>query len=301
MNIEKQSVKYMAEATSRNREPIRTTTTRVYDSYLRNWIVPLIGKCDIAKFDNGDMRNFVKVLVSAKMSASTISGIVNCVKEIIASDRHKDGRQKVQIIWDTTWIDAPIVKKKDQDAPTIGREALQKALGDAQPRFKPLYALLAGSGLRIAEGVALQVGKDDGIGSFWIPEQSKLVIRGQMQNGKFVPCKTEAGNREVDLAPELNAILPNKPGFMFLNDSGKPFGTTDSALKRKADAAGIPGFHSLRRFRITHLDNASVPSGLVKFWCGHAGANVTDRYIKSGEDIKARKEWAAKAGLGFSL
>ena len=305
MNIEKQSALYIAEITGRNREPIRPSTARIYDSYLRTWIIPNVGKIELADFDNGEMRQFVKLLVSAKLSASTISGIVNCTKEIIASSVDRNGRQNVPRVWNPGFIDAPIIKKKDQDAPTISREALQEAISRAQPRFKPLYCLLAGSGLRIAESMALRHGPDDGIGSFWLPEQMKLIIRGQMIGGVFSPCKTEAGCREVDLAPELNAILCNKTplngGFLFTNGQGKPFGTSDSALKRNADAAGIPGFHSLRRFRITHLDNVSVPRGLVQFWCGHAGSEITDRYVRSNEDIQARKEWAVKAGLGFSL
>jgi hypothetical protein len=34
---------------------------------------------------------------------------------------------------------------------------------------------------------------------------------------------------------------------------------------------------------------------------GHSGASITDVYDKSAEDEAFRKEWSAKAGLGFEL
>jgi hypothetical protein len=40
---------------------------------------------------------------------------------------------------------------------------------------------------------------------------------------------------------------------------------------------------------------------LIKFWNGHAAGDITERYTKVGSEIQARKEQAAKAGLGFKL
>ena len=38
-----------------------------------------------------------------------------------------------------------------------------------------------------------------------------------------------------------------------------------------------------------------------RFWVGHAGKDITDRYSKLAENIELRKEWARRAGLGFEL
>ncbi len=68
-----------------------------------------------------------------------------------------------------------------------------------------------------------------------------------------------------------------------------------------ADRIGVPGYHSFRRFRITHLENMGVPRGMAMFWTGHASRNVHETYIKFERDLQARKEWCEKAGLGFEI
>ena len=64
---------------------------------------------------------------------------------------------------------------------------------------------------------------------------------------------------------------------------------------------GIPGFHSLRRFRTTRLREVGTPEDILKFWIGHGSKDITDRYSKLASNEALRKEWAEKAGLGFSI
>jgi integrase len=59
-------------------------------------------------------------------------------------------------------------------------------------------------------------------------------------------------------------------------------------------------FHSFRRFRVTHPREYSVPEDILRFWIGHADKSVTDRYSTMKQRIDSRKEWAEKAGAGFS-
>src|SRR4029077_19954064 len=88
-------------------------------------------------------------------------------------------------------------------------------------------------------------------------------------------------------------------GFLFANSIGGA--VAQRTLYDAKNKIGLPGFHAFRRFRITHLENMGVPLGLINFWAGHAGKSVHDRYVKLNKDVEARKEWAAKAGLGFEL
>lgn len=44
-----------------------------------------------------------------------------------------------------------------------------------------------------------------------------------------------------------------------------------------------------------------TPEDIVRYWVGHAGERITDRYSKLAENVELRKEWALRAGLGFSL
>jgi hypothetical protein len=61
------------------------------------------------------------------------------------------------------------------------------------------------------------------------------------------------------------------------------------------------GFHCFRRFRNTHLRKLGCPDGLLKFWMGHAGRDMTDRYDRVREDVEFRREVARAVGCGFEL
>ena len=115
------------------------------------------------------------------------------------------------------------------------------------------------------------------------------MVRGRLQQAP----KTAAGVRTVDLHPDINNALASLP-------DGK-FARSEDTYRRQIEKLGIPGFHSLRRARITHLQNENVPAMLIKFWAGHAAGDITERYTKIGSEISARKDWSEKAGLGFAL
>jgi hypothetical protein len=61
------------------------------------------------------------------------------------------------------------------------------------------------------------------------------------------------------------------------------------------------GFHSFRRYRVTHLRKKRVPEDLLRFWIGHADKSVTDGYSKVKEDVEFRQLCAANVGLGFEI
>lgn len=293
MNIREQSVAFLEGLKSRHRNPIKPATLRAYNSYLTTWIVPSIGNLDLAVFKNGEMKRFVAKLTEAELAPATVTGVVNCLKSVVSSAVDDDGNELYPRQWNNTFIDLPVVDPRKQKAPTIGVPELLQAISGPDKGFGSLLALLAASGLRISEAMALRMGSDDGIGSFWLPEHQKLVIRGQMQGGQFLAPKTEAGFREVDVCPELSRYLQPTSGKYL-------FEIPLSSAYAKAEQAGIPGFHSLRRFRTTYLRQIGTPDNLVKFWIGHGGRDITDRYTHLHRNIALRKEWAIKAGLGFT-
>jgi integrase len=123
--------------------------------------------------------------------------------------------------------------------------------------------------------------------------------------------KTTSGLREIDVHSSLAALLKahiadRQSGFLFQNTSGKPVSQTNT-LKRGLhpilEAMGQEkcGFHSFRRFRVTHLRKNRIPEDLLRFWIGHAVQSVTDGYSKVKEDVPFRKTCAENVGLGFQL
>lgn len=296
MNIKTQSEVFIDNLKSRRRNPIKPRTLAAYSSYLRSWIVPLLGDETLDTLENGKMRKFVAKLSEEGLSASTIVSIVNCLKGVVSSALDENGNEIYARKWNNDFIDLPIVNQRDQKAPIIGRPELESAISRAQGIYKPLYITLAGTGARISEGLGIQAGPDDGKGSFWVPDQSKIVIRGQWQDGQFLTPKTDSGFREIDIPNALNQVLQE-----LSPEVGKRIFDIDLLSSyRVLKQNQIPGYHSLRRRRITHLRETGVPEDLIRFWAGHQDRSITDRYSKMATNVSLRREWAERAGLGFT-
>src|ERR1700677_130755 len=296
MTLKEQYQVYLEQISSRNRRPVKGATLAAYQSYWRNWIEPVLGDFEVSAVENGAMKKLVSKITASRMSASSIAGVTNTVKGIVSSAMDENGNELFPRKWNSEFIDQPIVDPKAQKTPVLSAQNVTTAIQTASSTYAPLLALLAASGLRINEALALQIGPNP-TESYWDALNAKLVIRTALYRGVSQAPKTAAGVREVDLDPSLNAYLvrANLParGTMF----PFPARTLYNALEKM----GVPGFHSFRRFRITHLENVGVPRGLVMFWTGHAGRDVHDGYVKLGKENEARKTWAFKAGLNFEL
>jgi integrase len=308
MNFRTQAAAFMHQIQTRRRNPIKRATIAAYQSRLTSHILPALGDIPLDAIDNSELKRFVAYLLGLGLSDSVINGLVSLTKIVISSAVDSNGNEMFPRKWNNHFIDLPTVNPGSQKAPTVAPEAISGAISRASGQDKALYALLAGTGLRIGEALALMVGPDDGKNSFWQPETGTLTIRTTVVDNQIqMSPKTEAGVRQVDLAPELNSYLckllldGELPGYGLVFTSALGGSTRIMTAYEHLKKVGIPGFHSFRRFRITHLDGSGAPRGLVKFWAGHAASDVTERYIRSGEGLSERKAWAQKAGLGFQL
>lgn len=293
MNFKVQSEQYLKSAQTRRRHPLSASTVERYQSILANHILPLFSGLDLAAVNNSALKTLVASMTAGDLSASTVNLAVAVVKEVVASAVNDEGDELYPRTWNLEFADVPVVDPNAQDAPVAVGKAISQAISRAEGEEKALYALLAGAGLRIDEARILKVGAESKE-STWDPQSATIYLKA---NDAWAP-KTEAGVREVDLAPELNDFL-----IRVLHPvDGRPVfqPVPDSTSRRRIAAAGLPPFHSLRRFRVTHL-RKTAPEGLIRFWTGHANASVTDRYDKIRVDVAARKSAAEKAGLGFSL
>jgi integrase len=295
ITFKKQAEQFLKESTQRKRDPIRPKTYKVYKYAIYTHLIPIIGDMSLQDVGNKAVKEVVEKLAQQGLKPATIQLIRNVIKQIRASALNSEGEQLYPYVWNEGFIDAPQVDPNSQKAPIASAQAIQEAVLKSN---SPLIALLAGTGLRINEALALEF-DDKQNNSVWFPSESKIIIRNQRIGNTFGPPKTKAGVREVDLAPELNSYLiriikpEGQTGFIFLK--------SESAYRAQLAQFGIPGFHSLRRFRVTHMRLNGVPEALVQFWTGHAAGNITERYTKVGEEIEARKTHAKKAGLGFEL
>jgi integrase len=187
-----------------------------------------------------------------------------------------DGEELYPRKWNHEFIDLPDVA--GQRTPTFTAEEIQQIVLRTDGRFAVLYALLAATGLRIGEALAMEVAHF---------RHGSLSIRQSIWNGRLQSPKTKSGIREVDLAWPAAAMLEHfidgrKGGFIFRSSNGSALAQSNvlrrslhpilASMKREKT-----GFHSFRRFRVTHLRKQGTPEDLLRFWIGHGDKTVTDR------------------------
>ena len=206
-------------------------------------------------------------------------------------------------------IGLPKVCQREQHRPTLEREEVEIDLSKVKrPIYRTVAALAAGTGIRISELLALEVGKH--ISS----DGSALSIR--QQRGKWGGMestpKTEAGLRDIDLCPQLAKMLRSyiggrNSGFLFETENGKMLSPGNlwrdgfATIVREMGREGVR-FHAFRRFREAVLQASECRELLIDYWMGHSNTDMGSRYAKQlVENRKFRAEWAEKVGLGFEI
>jgi integrase len=304
--VAEQSEKFLAGLNTQRRH-VSKATVKAYTGALRKWIVPVLGTMELGAVKNGTLKSFTDTLVAAELKPASVRQTLTVLKRLVGSELDEDGAKLWRPDWNSAFIDAPAVNQNEQNTPIVTAGELYRAItrNPGSGGYAVYYALAAGSGLRMGELLALRMGPDTGNGSFLDLDKSVIYVRTQMYDRVEQATKSKAGAREVDLCAPLVRWLKEKldgrtPGtYLFQTRKGTPW--HDANMRDRFEADGVPGSHSLRRFRTTHLENMSVPRVLVDYWTGHEGGAITDRYTKLGQSIAARKSWCRRAGLGFQL
>lgn len=301
MTFKQAADKFLIDGSARKRNPLRESTIRVYRSQIESNLVPLIGSKSLELIDGKAVKSVIAELSEQGLSPRTIQLNYTLIKQIRESVISENGEIQFPCKWSPDFLDLPVIDTAKQpivDAQTV-TSAISAALTSGNPVRAGLWAILAGTGLRISEARAITVGLGTGNELDW--DGSKITVNSQITRSGFGPTKSKAGVREIDLAPELTDFMV-KIWKMNFSDQAVMFSDTESVYRTGLEHDGITtGFHSFRRFRTTHLRMQSVPAPLVDFWDGHAAGDMAERYTKVGGQIEERKLWAAKAGLGFKL
>jgi integrase len=294
---------WLEDCEQRKQKPIKPSVARDWRSILKNHLNPFIGEISLADVGNRTMKSVVEKLSKKELAPATIKNICLVVKLVVSSAVDDDGNQLFPMKWNSRFIDAPQVDPTKQRKPSFAAAEVEKIVQTATGRIQALSLLLAASGLRIGEAIGLECRHFDGA--------SVKVEQAVWGNGEVQAPKTRNAYRVVDLHPEVGSLLKQfigdrKKGYIFQTNGGGPV-TQANVLKRELHpllatlGIGKRGFHSFRRFRNTHLRQSRCPTGIQKFWMGHAGESMTDTYDRSAEDLQYRKDVAVSMGTGFEI
>jgi integrase len=177
-------------------------------------------------------------------------------------------------------------------------EQLTTIMDLAPERHRLLLELLAATGLRISEVIALQRLHVQ------LDAEPEVCVRRALVRGRIEPPKTRHGRREVrlpeSLAAKLAAHLAADPdqdstALLFPNESGAPLDPTNlrpRVLKPLVREAGAPwaGFHTFRHtFASLHLRRGTNLLQLSRALGHHSPAFTLTRYthLLPGEEAPA--------------
>jgi integrase len=290
----------------RKRVPIKPATLAGYQAAV-NWLNEMIGSTALAGIKNEVAKQLVIKMRAAKLADKTAVNYFQVVKAVVASAVSSEGEQLYPRNWNFHFIGLPVVDEKKQRKPSLTASEVDQILGRAKGRYKVLFALLAGTGLRIGEALGLKLGEHLS-GDF-----STIRVRQSVWRGSVQAPKTDNAVREIDIPASLASLLKasvgsRSSGFLFHSESGRPLTQRNvlrdglGKIRREMKWEDGKAFHAFRRFRTAHLRKNRVPWDLQKLWLGHANKDVTDRYAEQlKEDVQWRNEVAENAGLGFKL
>jgi len=302
VTFREQSKCWLEHVQTRNRKPVRANTAEGWKYCLDKWILPAIGDMPLSQVGNPTLKGLVATMKKAGLSAKTIDDYIQPAKMVVGSLLDEEGEPVYPRKWNNEFIDMPVVENQRQ--PVFTGEEISNLLNNCDGFHRMLYALKAGSGLRIGEALAVRV-------ELVSRDRRTIEIQNSTDRGQVGPTKTRAGVRFVDLHSSLAAMLDRfiggrMSGFLFSTTSGRPMTRQNimnrhfNPLLKKLDLER-KGYHAFRRFRVTHLRENRVPEDLIRFWVGHKERTMTDKYSKLKADGRFRRGVAEQVGLGFEL
>ena len=297
-----QAVWFINHSMTRKRKPVKPATIQSWQNTTDKWLNPNLGDTPLASINNATVKSLVAKMHEAKLSPKSVANYVGLVKLVVGSAIDKDGEQLFPRKWNHEFIDLPIVEKQHQ--PNFTPDTMTAIVEKAYGQERALFALLAGTGLRIGEALGLEF-------KHFSDDCQTLTVEQSCWEGSIQTPKTRNAYRQVDINSELAKLLKTfigerQTGFLFANKAGRPFSQTN-LLRRslhpileelKVEKAG---FHAMRRFRTTWLRKQRAPEDLIKFWLGHAEQSVTDGYSKLADDVEFRKQVVEQLGMGFVI
>jgi site-specific recombinase XerD len=229
-------------------------------------------KRPVATLGREDVRCFADEIMARPVSASTKIGTLAALKYLYAKTL---GRPEM-----VSFIRFP--KRKSRLPSVLGMDEVHRLLQALKhPLYQAIAMVLYGTGLRIAEALALEVGDIDG-------ERSVIRVRKGKGNKE----------REVKLSAALYSWLqdywdrcrPAEPYLFASRTTGKPpcVPSVASALKKAATAAMIKKRvtpHVLRHSFATHLLEQGTDIRVVAALLGHESLGTTMRYARVTQKI----------------
>jgi integrase len=308
VTFRERSKSWLEESQNRKRKPIGSSYAITIQGALDKRLLPVIGDLPLGAVDNLTVKPLVDKMAAANLTPRTINKYVEFVKQVVASLKDKNGEPVHKKVWNAETLDLPVVESSKQKRPSLKADPISKLIQQSSDQEQALYVLLAATGMRVSEALALET-------RHFINNGRTIVVEQQVEKNasRIVQhLKTEAARREVDLHPDITEYMQKymrkKTGLLFKTSKNTPHlnGNLESRwLTPRLETMGLDekgmGFHAFKRFRKTWLRGQRCLEDINNFWMAHAPKTMSDLYSHLREELQLRLDEAERVGYGFVL
>ena len=308
VTFREQSEIWLEQGQNRKRNPIGKNYAGTIQGALDKWILPVIGGVPLGSVDNLAVKPLVDKMCASRLSARTVNKYVEFVQQIVASLKGSNGESVHKRIWDAETMDLPVVEHSEQKRPSLKADPISELIQESNSQEQALYVLLAATGMRVSEALALET-------RHFINNGRTIIVEQQVEKdaARIVQyLKTDAAKREIDLHPDIAEYLQTymavKTGLLFHTANGTPHlngnledhWLTPRLIKKGLDEKGM-GWHAFKRFRKTWLRGQRYLEDINNFWMAHKPQTMSELYSHLHEELQLRLDEAERVGYGFVL
>lgn len=237
-------------------------TSYVYDSVLRNWILPYLGDKPLSKITKADIRAWVKWMQGKGAGAPTIHKAHICLSAMF-STAVEDEEVKTNPCNGAKL--PPMVRGLKH---VITKEEFDVLLLQMPEKYRPLLQVAIGTGARQGECIALT---PDDVDGQWLSITKTISYKKVKHHPK------NAEHRRIKITPELAKVMETYPDYSKLSLGSFRLNHWHPACRR----AGIKdfNFHDLRATHASWLAANGCDVVTIQERLGHHDLKTTMLYL----------------------
>jgi integrase len=258
----------------RSSRGIRPETVADYRRRLEREAIPFFTRMPLAAIQPADIKRFARHVAARGVSASTVRLALAPVKALLADafeagDIRSNPAAGVRLALNGTGQ-----AEEDEQVKALTEEELGRLLAEIPEQWRVFFELLAQTGLRIGEAIALRWQDVDF-------DRRRVHVGRRFYRGSFAPPKSRYGRRDVPIGPGLAGDLEARwlleedvEGLVFPSSTGTVLDADNlrrRVLKPAARRASVPwaGFHTFRHTCATTLFHRGINPKQAQVWLGH--------------------------------
>lgn len=275
---------------ARHRSHVRPSTWRTAESYVRVYLVPALGRIQLARLTSADVERALASMVKPRGKLSPVSAahVRTTLRTALTAAQRDD------LVARNAAGDARPPQVPHRPVTYLGAADVRRLLAaTADEPLGPLYAIAATTGLRRGELLGLQW-SDVRDGTLTVRRAVSRDVAGGW--GTAEP-KSARSRRSIPLPATARAALEtqrarqdaaraaagdawqDRDGSVFTDEIGRRLlpEYVSHAFARSRRDAGVPPirFHDLRHSAATMMLAEGVPLAVISEWLGHAGIAIT--------------------------